>query len=93
MKISEIHDGSNFWVNIPSAASAPAMFAAQQKLDDIERLLKKYESTEAPVAEVSGGAVVGCAHDDGDGLVWMRAKVEEVYGDEAKVFFLDYGHR
>lgn len=102
VKLTEIYTGSTFAVHVNGIASTDGMFAGRGSdiLSQIESLLASnaddLASSPSLVGNVKRGNIVAALYDNPsgeEGSVWLRARVEELAGTNAKIIFIDYGHR
>lgn len=109
VNLTEIYDGARFAVNFVDQpnASDSALLRGQMKLAEMEEMMGAFAreqlssgDSEAEVVVAKGG-LLAAYHDNpsAEGAaeqekVWLRASVEERPDKgEAKVLFVDYGHR
>eukprot|EP00602_Paraphysomonas_sp_CaronLab_P001201 CAMPEP_0185019232 /NCGR_PEP_ID=MMETSP1103-20130426/1860_1 /TAXON_ID=36769 /ORGANISM="Paraphysomonas bandaiensis, Strain Caron Lab Isolate" /LENGTH=865 /DNA_ID=CAMNT_0027549435 /DNA_START=359 /DNA_END=2956 /DNA_ORIENTATION=- len=104
VKLSEIHTGSCFAVHIVGDVCMPdserkGLYAGrgESKLLDIEDAMRGFNECAAPeLSAPKKNSLVACLYDDPqDGMVWLRARIEEILNESksARVVFVDYGHR
>lgn len=85
VKLSEIRNGSNFFVQYVGEEAADV-------IDKSMRIFTADNGTTGAPCDLKNGKVVAALFDDGTGKLWYRAKILERRGPKARVLFVDYGN-
>lgn len=85
VKLSEIVDGTHFFLQNTADRTCAA-------LEEQMAAFTRTHGTTGKTFEVRRNAVCAALFDDGRGLLWNRARVEQVMGQQVRVRFIDYGN-